>query len=156
MPSTFALTKCQSIGGYLLQIETQVEQTWLNETGVCIPTPEFNIVSINSTLGFLRKSLSEIYGVSRAFGAWWIGAVLDPSTRDFLWVNSGIASEVNCTHCSVMQTRLLSYHRTTCNSRPLHIPNANVAFAFRGILLIGRYSLCPIWVYSGSTLVNPE
>eukprot|EP00105_Crassostrea_gigas_P041285 XP_019925433.1 PREDICTED: perlucin-like protein [Crassostrea gigas] len=26
-------TKCQSIGGYLLQIETQVEQTWLNETG---------------------------------------------------------------------------------------------------------------------------
>uniref|UniRef100_K1QDN5 Uncharacterized protein n=1 Tax=Magallana gigas TaxID=29159 RepID=K1QDN5_MAGGI len=34
---------------------------------VCIPTPEFNIVSFNSTLGCLRKPLSEIYGVSRAF-----------------------------------------------------------------------------------------
>uniref|UniRef100_K1Q465 Uncharacterized protein n=1 Tax=Magallana gigas TaxID=29159 RepID=K1Q465_MAGGI len=37
-------------------------------TVVCIPTPEFNIVSFNSTLGCLRKSLSEINGVSRAFG----------------------------------------------------------------------------------------
>eukprot|EP00105_Crassostrea_gigas_P042271 XP_019926419.1 PREDICTED: uncharacterized protein LOC105337013 [Crassostrea gigas] len=35
---------------------------------VCIPTPEFNIVSFKLTLRCLRKSLSEIYGVSRAFG----------------------------------------------------------------------------------------
>eukprot|EP00105_Crassostrea_gigas_P036086 XP_019920234.1 PREDICTED: uncharacterized protein LOC109617834 [Crassostrea gigas] len=34
---------------------------------VCIPSPEFSIVSFNLTLGCLRKPLSEIYGVSRAF-----------------------------------------------------------------------------------------
>lgn len=49
-------TKCHSIGGYLLQIETQVEQTWLNETGVfkwymwynvCIDDAYFEYISFS-------------------------------------------------------------------------------------------------------------
>uniref|UniRef100_A0A8W8JQ71 Uncharacterized protein n=1 Tax=Magallana gigas TaxID=29159 RepID=A0A8W8JQ71_MAGGI len=45
---------------------------------VCIPTPEFNIVSFNSTLGCLRKPLSEIYGVSVRLNETRVQYCLDP------------------------------------------------------------------------------
>lgn len=72
-----------------------------------------------------------------------------------LWVYSGYAFWAKCTHWSVKKTRL---YRTTCISCFLYVPNRHEAFAFRGIFLIGVYSLCTHWVYFGFTrynLVNP-
>lgn len=78
-----------------------------------------------------------------------------------------IAFGVNCTQCTVRQTRPLFYHPTACNPCPLHIPNKLSASAFRGIHLTGFTLFCPLWVYFGFTLgllwfhfsklrVNPE
>lgn len=68
-------------------------------------------------------------------------------------------------HWSVEQTCLfhVSYHLTACNSRPSYIPNTYLWSAFRGLLLIGVYSLFHyrftlglLGVNYGSVLVNPE
>lgn len=107
-------------------------------------------------LGLLRVCFLKICVLSGVFGGGF--------TRDLFSVYSGFAFRIHL-HWSVEQTCLfhVSYHLTACNSRPSYIPNTYVWSAFRGLLLIGVYSLFHyrftlglLGVYYGSVLVNPE
>lgn len=85
------------------------------------------------------------------------------STCDLLWVYSGLAFGVHFMHWGVKKTCLLSYHLTACKSRPLYIPDTQLASAFRGLLMtvftlcvLSRFTLDLLGVNSGSALVNLE